>query len=92
MFDSDLRPVMEMNFPRGVRNFGLDSRGKYVVAPNFFTGRLRLLDIEQNKLSETTYFVGKGARSVKPAENGKVLISNSCGLVEFDTDAAALKN
>lgn len=89
VFDSNLNPLGEINFPRGVRNFGLDRRGRHLFAPNFFSGHMRVVDMKSNRLLENSYFVGKGTRAVKTAANGRILIANSCGLVEVDPETMA---
>ncbi|MFH1539352.1 MAG: hypothetical protein ABIH66_10365, partial [bacterium] len=89
MFDSNLNTLGEIDFPRGVRNFGLDREGNYLFAPNFFSGYMRVVDIRSNRFLENSYFVGKGTRAVRLAGNGRVLIANSCGLVEVDPETVA---
>lgn len=84
LFDKNLRAIKKLHIPRGVRNFGIDPSGKYLFAPNSFSGMMQILDTRSNHLLKAEYFVGKGARSLNDTADGKIIIGNSCGLVEID--------
>lgn len=83
IFDFNLQVIKKINIPWGVRSFGLDKKGKYLLAPNFFTGEMQILNIENNKFLAEKYFVGKGARLVSTDEKDNILIGTSCGIIEI---------
>jgi hypothetical protein len=84
MFDADLNRIRDVPIPRGARNFAVDQRGKLLFAPNFFTGEMRVVNLERNTVLKKTYLVGKGTRTVKAADDGTILIANGCGIVQVD--------
>ena len=86
IFDSALRITGRPAIPKGTRNFGIDPSGRLLFAPNVFSGVMSILDIKTNKLLPQTRFVGKGARSLNEAPGGKLILGNSCGLIEIDTN------
>lgn len=83
ILDANLNVKSRVNIPKGVRNFAIDPKGRYLYAPNFFTGYLYILDILKNKILPQKYYVGKGARFVQALNSKKLLIANSCGLMEL---------
>ena len=84
ILDTEINTVRKIDIPRGTRNFAMDQQGKFLFAPNLFSGRLQILNIETNRLLSRNFFVGKGTRAMSSLDPGKTLISNSCGLVEID--------
>lgn len=84
LFDKDLNIVRRLDIPRGARNFAVDKEDRYLFAPNFFTGEMRVLDIASNKVLPGANFVGKGTRLMVTTNSGRILIANSCGIVEAD--------
>jgi hypothetical protein len=87
LYDFNLNRIGSLGLPRGTRDFGVDRDGKFIFAPNFFTGYMKVLDIAKNKLLPGRYYVGTGTRTVTATGDGRrVLIGNACGVVEFKLD------
>lgn len=80
--DSNLNKTGESPLPRGTREFLIDHGGRYVFAPNFFSGEMRIVDLRTNRPIPGEWFVGKGTRSMSFSQKGSILIGNSCGIVE----------
>ena len=87
LLDKNLETIRRLNIPRGTRTVALSPDNKLLFAPNFFTGRMKVLDMAANRLRPGQWYVGRGSRTMNDTEDGKILIGNSCGIVELDPGA-----